>query len=272
MTQAIPEVAIEHEEGGKWTVKYQPVDAEGTPIGRLQVITAETQQELIQKQATAHIEATRALHSGRKKLDPKDVDPKKAPVVTPAEMSSDEDIQLVSDLMNPKTARKAILKAWESEAKVPVSEIRPAVETASSVDVKFEVEAWMRDHVQDYYGCKPNQDTLMSFLNENDMSLTYRNLEIAFKELQDRLVQRPAAPAEEVTDEPETIPPVRRSAASGLIPGETSPSRPTGRTPGLTWADVDALDYGEFKSKQQEPKWNAAYLELCRTQPRVKRR
>lgn len=264
MTTAVqPEIKITHEDGGKWILDYQPVDEAGNAIGPARHIEADTQQEMIEKQAQEHIKAVQTVQARRKK--PTNFDPAPAPV-QPKVPTADDNTRLVVALQDPAQAREAIQTA------VGYEKIKATDERVQILQIQLIGQQFQNIHYPDYYPTEDNGKILMDYLNENQMAYTLKNLNIAYDVLKDTLVQRPSVTPIE-TPAAGGVPPARqRSATSGLIPGQGTLPRPSGAAPGLTWADVDTLTYDELKEKQRDPKWNAAYMNLCATSSRSSKR
>jgi len=258
----IPELEIKHE-NDKWIIDYQPVDEAGQPIGKPTHIEADTQQELIQKQYTANVMAVRALYKA--KPDPTKVTLRKAPVVV-AKPTIDEDNVRQVQFQDPGQRRNVIQADIEAAAGVPLSEIASAAGRLEEVNARLIANDWKAQHINDYYNCGANNSIIGQYLDKNNMATTYENIDIAFDAVQEKLIPFP-----EVAPDKTNTQTRQRQVPTGLIPGETS-YHPPSITPGLSWADVDSLNYDELRTKRNDPKWENSYLKLMKEHPRGKRR
>jgi hypothetical protein len=265
----------------KWVREIQPTDENGNPIGHLQRFEADTQQELIDKLATAHLNGSKLIYelkTGKaKKPDLTNAEVSKNPPSSfkPRDFTADEAFQTTLEMQNPATARQAVRKIIEAEFGAPLDEVRQSVAQARNINYKFEVDSFLSEHSHDYYPCQQNLMTMNSFLEQNNLVPTGKNLNLAFDYLKDSLVQRPVTPSTEaLPPQAQAIPentgtisqPVQRtqprSVSTGIIPGQFSGSRPGPKPEGLTMEIINKMSYDRLKAERRNPSFEAAYLKL----------
>jgi hypothetical protein len=255
---------------GKYVVEYQATDADGTPIGNVTHLVADTPEEMFEKQKQAHIAAVQALARQNKAFN--DLKARKAtPIVEapkPKQLTPEEERTLVQQATQPATAKDAIRKLTginELEERVIRAEKAEAEARGKSIALTF-----MRNHLHDFYPCEANSVAMKQFLTDNNLEFTVDNLEIAFAAIGNDLAKDPKLSTQnnannEVNNEHEqTAPPSEqpRRTSFGMQPGTTTGVRPTGRAADgkMTKKDVINLlktNKAEFKRRMNDPKLKA---------------
>lgn len=262
----IPEVEIQHVEGGKWIIDYQPTDEAGQPIGRRTHIEADTQQELIQKQIQVNLMAVRAMHKAKPDISQAEKVKAATTIVKP---TADEDNVRQVQLQDPGQRRNVVVADVEAAIGMPLKDLAALPAEVQRLRTREIASGWLYAHKGDYYQCDANDSVLQQYVKANQLAFTHANLDLAFEAVMDQLIPVPAAQ----TIPAETNTPTRqRQVPSGLIPGETRINTPAD-APGLTWKEVDEMPYGALPEKMRtDKKFAAAFQKLSTEHPRGKRR
>ena len=214
----------------KFVLEYQITDEQGQPIidprtGKpMQTnLTAETPEEMFEKQKNAHINAVR-LAARLRNQKPVAREPEAAR----KELSVEEERQAVADIQDPTKARAAVRKlTGADELEESNRKLKEMQDGAASQRAAYQ---FMSRHVSDYYPCEANSKAMSEEINAQGLDpRVMDNYEIAFANVQHRLAQRPAPPVAQPTPEPTPAPEPRRQAAGGIQPGELSGQRPIQR-------------------------------------------
>jgi hypothetical protein len=236
----------------KWVREYQPKDEHGLPVGPPQRFEADTQQELIDKLAAAHENASVKLYQTKKavKLGTMLEPDKDEPIQTFEErpLTADERVKVGKLLNDPNTQADALKILLEAQFGAPVESVRQVLREAE-IDKRVkrirECIAEFKLAHPEYVESELNRDTMTKYLDKHNMPYTKKNLEIAFEDLtQDGLltlkapkaeVPKPAsgdpAPNAAAPAGTETIPPPSTNAPA--IPVEPTEVRPKQSSSGL---------------------------------------
>jgi hypothetical protein len=268
---------VEVEGKTKYTISYPLTDEAGQPLldrmgqQRMTNLTADTVEELVQKQAQQNLEVARALERSSRRFDALQKKPtaKVAPVKIEGKPLSDEEkIQVGLDMQDPRKAAGAVQRVVESA--VPVKEIASEVERQGQVQ---DVEARKRiarefiaSH-KDYLPIDANNALLNKYLIENNLEFSVANLEFAAAAMADKLVPVPArkndaAPSDNALPDNETpnreVPPKRNAPVSGISNSQVS-GRPTSDTVLTKKQALDMLykEPAKYEAWMRDPKKNA---------------
>lgn len=281
----------------KWVKEYQPRDPNtGDAIGPKQVFEADTQQELIDKLAAAHENASVAVYKTKQAaklgtLISVEPDPD-MPVKTYEEkvLSADDRIQLAAALKDPANTPHVIKKLLASFG-IPADDIRELLqerENQKRIDFVNQQVALFNEAHPEYVGSDFNNDKMLRYLNKNDLACTKKNLEIAYADLTSeglltiRAAEQPT-PEAPVTPEPEvaaapapelaipasatTAAPISapatevrpKSSSSGLSSRGSSAASATGAAPkvaGITAQDIIKMTSEDFDYALQHGLYN----------------
>lgn len=222
----------------KWIREYQPKDESGYPVGPPQRFEADTQQELIDKLAAAHENASSALYRTRQQvklgtmLEP---DPDE-PILTfePRPLTADERVKLTKDLSDPAKAADAHRVLLEAELGAPIETVRASLregEIAKRVTSIRQAIAQFKAETPEYVECELNSDNMKKYMEKKGkdgtpLRYTVKNLKIAFEDLKNSSLLTLQAPKAAVTEPaPKADPP----AAAAPVPPEAIP--PAATTP-----------------------------------------
>jgi hypothetical protein len=267
----------------KFVVEYQATDESGAPIGNKTHLEATSQEELIEKMKTAHIQAVRAF---TRLKNQKVTFKKEEPITLP--MSDAERIEVAKDLKaeDPAKAADAVKKLMNEELDKERAKAREAEEKANGERVSYQ---FMKNHMSDFNPCEANAQIIGNYIKENNLAWTVDNLEIAFANVESQLAPRevpptpqpvavvqpvveiPAAPVVEIPVAPVAVAPVVEPASvvpppaarppqprpgvnTGVVPGESlSGARPSNTKPGLTMKDIAKMSADEFRKAKRDP-------------------
>jgi len=282
----------------KWVREYQPKDENGYPIGPPQRFEADTQQELIDKLAAAHENASAALYKTRQQvklgamLEP---DPEE-PINTyePRQLSADERVRLTKDLSDPAKSSEALRTLLEAELGAPMEAVRAnqrETEISKRVAAIQTAIAQFKNDTPEYVECELNSGNMKKYMEKNKLRYTAKNLKIAFEDLKNSSLLTLQAPKAAVTEAvtpvvtpapvvPAAIPPasttppeipaqvteVRPKQSSSGLGRENSSAGPTGPTPpqtaGITIRDINKMSASEYNEKLRDPEFRKAVEKL----------
>lgn len=284
----------------KWVREYQPKDDSGNPIGPLQRFEADTQQELIDKLAAAHENASSKLYQTRRAvklgamLEP---DPEE-PINTfePRQLTADERVKLTKDLSDPAKAAEAHRILLEAELGAPIETVREGLrdrEIQKRVEAIRGAIAQFKRDTPEYVESETNSENMKKYMEKNNLRYTAKNLKIAFEDLSNDgliVVQAPKAaviePVAAVTPAvtpapatPEVIPPVATTApAIPATPTEVRPKQSSSglgrdnssaapgveapKTLGITIRDINKMSATEYNEKLRDPEFRKAVEKL----------
>lgn len=202
----------------KIVVNYQATTEDGTPIGRPTHIEGWTWEEVSQKQQDAHVNAVRYAERVKKNR-----------------------VQSVESTTQ-QTQRQAQVKQLEQDAQTAAAEaakdpskLVDAVKKATAADREAEVErqaaiargraiadSWIKDHVDDFVPCDANSKLMGQWMQTNNLTLSYENLELAYTATKHQLVK----PVEDHAEAAPNTPPTAPAATAPATPSITAPVAP----------------------------------------------
>lgn len=184
------------EEKKKIVIDYQ-VTAEDntTPIGRRTHIEGWTWEEVKDKLIAAHINAVRYAERVKKSrvqsVESQTVQNNAQQQVEQAQKEAD--LALAEAQKDPTKLSDAIRKV--SKADRDAEEARLAARKEGEKIANL----WLDDHKEDFLPCQANTKIIGDWLKENNLVLSYENLELAYKAKETQLAKpAPQAPVEEV--------------------------------------------------------------------------
>jgi len=283
----------------KWIRSYQPKDENGYPIGPPQKFEADTREELIDKLAAAHENASAALYKTRQQvklgtmLEP---DPEE-PILTfePRQLSADERVKLTKDLSDPAKAADAHRTLLEAELGAPIETVRASLregEIAKRVTSIQQAITQFKSETPDYVECELNSGNMKKYMEKNKLRYTPKNLKIAFEDLKNSSLLTLRAPQAEVPPSapvppvaaapvpPAVIPPaattppeipaqvteVRPKNSSSGLGRENTSAAPAGGTPpqtsGISIRDINKMSAAEYNEKLRDPEFCKAVEKL----------
>lgn len=212
--------------------EYQPKDPQtGEPIGPPQVFEADTLEELADKLAAAHENASVKLYEVKKAASVGavlDYDPEK-PLrqLKSRKLTADERVRIAALRKDPLTADEALSIEMEALLGAPIAEIQDRLnqQEVESRTAFFEKEAqfWVSTHPE-FIPSESNREEMWKYLSKKGFPPTRKNLELAYEAVKDKLVLR--APA--ATEIPAVVPPVEVPPAAVVVPPvETPTATPT---------------------------------------------
>lgn len=281
------EVAVVPEKK-KWTREYQPKDENGLPVGPPQKFEADTQQELIDKLAAAHENASVSLYKAKKanKLGTMLEPDKDEPMQTFEErpLTAEERIKVNKLLNDTNTQADAMKILLEAQFGAPVESVRQVLreaEIAKRVErIRESISDFRKAHPE-YVESESNRDTMTKYLDKHNMPYTKKNLEIAFEDLmQDNLLTvrapqaavlpsapvtpvaaapavEPTIPAQPTQDPAIPVTPTEvrpKQSSSGLGRGDSSapPSSAAPKTVGITVREINAMTSDQYAKALRE--------------------
>jgi hypothetical protein len=265
--QTVVEPTTDQTPGPKaYSMDYQATDTDGTPIGNLTHLTADTPEEMFEKMKTAHINALRLWQAQNRRfeeLKTRKVTPK-AEKTAPAMSQIDEGryAATISDPSAPPAQKKEAIRQLggiiQQEDQLQKLEADRAYLRGQQIGLQFQ-----RNHVHDYFPCEANSKALTSWLDEHQLEFELDNLELAFLDIGEKLAKDPskrtatnavtnATPINQPIVEENSTPPSetqRRQPNFGIQPGQGSVARPANTTAGkMTKKDVLA-------KRKADPVW-----------------
>jgi hypothetical protein len=272
----------------RFVVEYQATDADGKPIGRPTHLESETQEGLIEKMKTAHINAVRAYERlKQQKVTRRAEEPVRQGL-------SDEDLKTAVDdshSKDPAVAAAAIRKIVGAD-EIQQERERNAIEREENRQRAVSLE-FLKRHRNDFNNCDANVKELGDYITENQLEWTLDNLEVALANIESKLapvnvperinapvpanpeptvapvatvpvpVETPAAPvpaAAPVTPAANATPVAPHKVPNGgLKPGQTAgrPSNQQAAPVGLTKQDIVKMSTEELKRRMRDPKLRA---------------
>lgn len=164
---------------------YQATDEDGRPIGRPTHLEAKSWSELSAKETAAHVNAVRyaeRIKSNRFKQSASAMNVVERGAA--AKQASERSAQLAEQAVNEKDPEKMKQAVKES---VAAERQAQEAEEAARQHGKIVAETWMADHVEDFVPCKASSSIMGDYLKANNLSMTYDNLEKAFKAVKNQL-------------------------------------------------------------------------------------
>jgi hypothetical protein len=274
-------ITVQRDQNGsivKLIQDYHVPREDGTPIGRPTHLEARSWPELVAKQKEAHSQATRAFDRLKsQKISFKDQQP-----IVPAQQSDADLLAAMKDLRSddPQKQLDALRKVQKAEADKVNAE---QAEFRRQADVS---KRFLANHKHDFNNCKANIEMVKEYFEQNpELAWTDDNLEICLHALESKLAPvepvapvAPANPAPAVAPvvptiatpaavQPQVIVPAPTAAPAnpvvivprpgvngGLVPGETSASRPGPAKPkGLTAEEIKSWDGPTMRANMRNP-------------------
>lgn len=227
----------------KFVREYQPKDEWGNPVGPIQHFEADTLDELADKLAAAHQNASLDVYKSRKALklgillDP---DPAEAPILTFQEtpLTADERIEISNALGDPNQSQEAVKRLLKSYG-IPVDSVREMLQERE-IEKRInrgreETEKFLNAHPE-YVHSDENRDLLLKYLEKRKQALTKKNLEIAYEDLTSQRLLIVQAPQPAKTEVPTPAPSPTPAPAPAVVaevppaPAEIPPA-PTAAPP-----------------------------------------
>lgn len=281
----------------KFRKEYQPKDPNtGDPIGPLQVFEADTREELIDKIAAAHENASVSVYKTKMaakvgailEMEPDPDSPMKTYEETI--LSADDRIQMAAALKDPANTAHVIKRLMASFG-IPVEEIR-----ATLAEREFEKRAaFAMRQTELFNAAHPefvdtphNQKAMEKYISKKGIAWTLKNLEIAYADLtseglltiraaEQPITEAPVTPEPEVAAAPApelaipasatTAAPISapatevrpKSSSSGLSSRGSSAASATGAAPkvaGITAQDIIKMTSEDFDKALQRGLFN----------------
>jgi len=235
MGVATPEVKFD-EASKTYSIEYQPVDSEsGQPVGPKQVFKDTTLEGIATKLAAAHSNASSKAYAERRarklgdliELDPaKPIQEFRGRVPT-----ADERTKLSKMLADPSQVVEGLALADEIRFGAPIAVVQDRLRYAEirqrADEAQTEIDNFLSAN-EDYYPHPRNKNDLFKWLEKKNLSITQKNLESAFADLRDTLIQKPESPSAAPTPSANTVVP---SAAATTEPPSSESNTPAATTP-----------------------------------------
>lgn len=273
--------------------EYQPRDPNtGDPIGTPQVFEADTAEELIDKLAAAHENASVAVYKTRLAakvgtLLSMDPDPE-TPMRTYEEkvISADERVKLATALKDPANTDHVVKRLMESFG-IPVDDIREVLQERQITkrqNFANEQAALFSAAHPEFLENDANNDKLLKYLNKRQMAFTKKNLEIAYADLTseglltvrapeqkqpevkvlavnapvpDPAIPVQVTPAPPISGQPPAAQLQPKVSSSGLGRDNSSaaPGAPAPKAPEITAQDIARLSSKDYAEKLRDPEF-----------------
>ncbi len=216
---------------------YQVLGENDHPIGRPTHLEARSWPELVLKQKTAHENAVRyAERVKSSKFKSAAIAMQGVESNQAVKAAQEESAKLAEEAVkeqDPAKMKEAVKKSVQAER-----EAQAASETARSYGQSV-AQLWMDDHTDDFVACQASSTIIGGWLTENNLPVSYENLESAFQACKHQLpkpeirVEVPVAPV----DNPPVAAPVAPVAPPASIPPVAPPAAavtPSAATPPVT--------------------------------------
>lgn len=260
------QATVEAPEVKKFRREIQPM-RDGKPVGKAHVYEAATEQELMDKMATAIENGTLKINELSQKIKPE------APADADLEediaefkgrdLTTDEKFELANQLRDPNTVDVAFDRLYEARFGRKPSEVAKAQNQAAdnnkALRTRLEADAFMRQ-TPEYCDCLENGQAIAQWCYERKMALTAKNFRTAYLALNDDglLITQDDKKTKDVNAEPdaevrtEPKPEVKREvrtapASSGLSRQNSTSTQPP-KAPGKSAADIAKMGPQEFKA------------------------
>lgn len=209
--------AVAPVEKKKIVVEYQATNEDGTPIGRPTHIEGWTWEEVSKKQQDAHVNAVRYAERVKKNkvnsVETTSRQEREEAQIKAAEIEANMAIEEASK--DPGKLPDAIRKVNKAERESQI-----AKESARQAGLVV-ANTWMADHVEDFQPCDANSNFISKWLQDNNLGLTYDNLELAYTAIGTKLVK--PTPKPPVSEEP-AAPAPNAPVAAPVTPAPVPPS------------------------------------------------
>ena len=206
----------------KLVQNYQVTDeATGVPIGRPTHLEAKSWPEMVSKQKMAHLNAVRFAdrtkrnqNKSRELIAQTEVAQQSA---AKAQQEADEATQAITKEKDPVKIVEAVKKTSRAEREQQIAD-QAAVEHGKVIG-----RIWMADHTDDFLPCDANSNAIGNWLKENNLVLSYENLDKALEATRQRLA--PVVPA--------TQPAIETPAPLAPNPPAPAPAAPAAVPPSI---------------------------------------
>lgn len=218
----------------KIVIDYQATAEDGTPIGRPTHIEGWSWEEVSAKQRDAHVNAVRyAERVKRNKVQSIEAQTEiqqQTQKAQEAEQEANAAVQAAATEKDPAKLADAIRKVNKADRDGEDAR-KTAYERGRAIG-----KSWMADHKHDFQPCLANSKIINDWLTENNLVMSYENLELAFEakrnELAKPVLQAPVQEAP-VTEAPNAsaVAPVAPAAAVVAPPAPIAPPAPAAAVP-----------------------------------------
>lgn len=255
---------------GKTTFRYswQPQLDDGTPIGGLQVVEAESKDALSDEIAKSY---THLYRRNRELMREKELTPSASapapPKFNPRPLTAAEKLQLARDFADPEKVDSAIDLMLEArlgaKPEAVVSAVNAVDGNAKAIRAAQEAAAW-RDAHPNFYPSQKNCQDLATWIQVKGLEFTFANFDKAFEALSPALETAPPSVPETPAKPPETQTPSRIAGAdeSGTqrqakVPSPVTRRQASGagdtKSAGLTIEQIKRMPTEEYKRKLKDP-------------------
>lgn len=232
----------------KYVREYQPKDEFGNHIGPPQRFEADTPDELADKLAAAHENASVTLYKTKKAvklgtlLEPDPEEP--LPTFEEQVLSADDRLSIANALNDPNSTPDAVKKLFKAFG-IPVEAVRQML-ADNEIQKRIrraqeQTQLFLNEHPE-YVHHDENRDRLLKYLDKRNLALTKKNLEIAYEDLRTEGLLITQATPQTKTEVPVPAPapaptPAPVPAAgedpvpSPAIPDSVTPPAPISATP-----------------------------------------
>jgi hypothetical protein len=192
---------------------YQVEDEQGKPLGRRTHLEGWSVEEIYAKYEAAHTNAVRYAERLKKRVDTFEAATRTAKMAADANQQADVAVVEAKESNDPEKFNEAVNK--KSAAQRETEAARRANQQYANVII----ESWMDDHKEDYVPCEASAELLNQWMGQNNLTLSYENLERAFQATKAKQPV-PERRAVETPAEPEANPQV---AATTLVAAPAAP-------------------------------------------------
>lgn len=240
MADAMEIRSFEVEGKTKYGITVGLTDDNGEPIldtqghQRIVNLVGDSEQEVVQKLLGSIQDLSRKLERAGRRIETlrnAKPTPAQAPVkIEGKPLSSEEATQVGLDIQDPRKAAEAVKKVVESVVPVPViaSEIEKQSQESETRRRREVAREFILLHRDDYNPADANGAMMNQYLAANRLEYTLENLEIAFANLQGRLIAVARRSAETPPTDPNGTPP---NAPPKNEPPRNDAPNPGNRTP-----------------------------------------
>jgi hypothetical protein len=280
----------------KWIREYQPKDENGYPIGPPQKFEADTQQELIDKLAAAHENASAALYKTRQQvklgamLEPDPDEPLQT--FESKTLTAEERLKASKMLADPATVVEGYKILSEAVYGAPPEKVQESLrerEISKRVDsIRAAIALFVKENPA-YVECEGNSDKMKKYMEKNNLRYTAKNLKIAFEDLSsdglltvrtpqaavpatpvvtpvttnapavpEAIPPAPTTPAPAIPVEPTEVRPKNSSSGLGRENSSAVPGITPPKTPGISIRDINKLSAAEYQDKLRDPEFRKA--------------
>ncbi len=182
--------------------EYQVKDAEGNPVGKPQVFEGDSWEEVADKIASAHEQASRRILELRGRIPQSK--PEEAFKFEAKDLTPDEKFKLSNDISDPQLLDATIDKLLESRLGAPVDRIRKSLNRIEEMEqierARLEAQKFLNRHPE-FKPCGENESKMVAYIQTNNLGYNCDNLEVAMDALADQLVFQSPEPQPSDTDE-----------------------------------------------------------------------